>query len=287
MNRRPKADLDNSNLNNKSFHDYLQNLKKDIIDSKVKAREELSNKVASEITKSRNNEKDRLIKNNENNTFFLFQEKRDHLKERAKSRQGKNEEFVAKCGFLQNVKIKENQYYEKYVNNCEPKEHEQYKNKYLPSITEYKAKLQDQLIQKNVDKENSKSIQRKKSIMLIEQNRELETKEIKERHYNEKSKKEQFRMDNVGLMVLHKTKNDISENKKKLEEKVEVEKIRTDLERMSRNEREQKAITRNKTSELITTQLNEKMRARLREQKRIEAEERKYHNGRILNASFL
>jgi hypothetical protein len=79
----------------------------------------------------------------------------------------------------------------------------------------------------------------------------------------------------------------VAENKRKTEEKAEVGKIQQELSWVSRNEREQKAIVRNKTSELIQTHLNEKMRIKLYERKRQEAEELKYHNGRLINASFL
>ena len=92
-------------------------LEKNLIKSKIVQREQVSKAAGVKALKiSNNNEKEKLINQHENETFFLHKDNKDHLKERAMDKYKNQQAALTATGkFIQPEKAEVQNYYNKYV----------------------------------------------------------------------------------------------------------------------------------------------------------------------------
>lgn len=181
------------------------------ISQKIMDRYNLAQKAGSRLGEE--NQKDKLIKSQQNDEFKLNLPTKDVLRQRQMDRYNQNEKLLNK-GVVKFENPNVESFYACENANCVTDGSvcaigiKQYRNKYLPTLDSYKKFLDDQINAREIDKikekENNKRLERE---MYEKNQRELERERELRRNYIQQMKNDFLK--NNKLLIESKSKNDL------------------------------------------------------------------------------
>ena len=181
------------------------------ITQKIMDRYNLSQKAGSHIGKE--NQKDKLINSQQNNEFKLNLPTKDVLRQRQMDKYNQNEKLLNK-GVVKFGNPNVESFYACESANCVTDSSvcaigaKKYKNKYLPTLDNYKKFLDDQINAREVNKIREREKDKKLEREMYEKNqRELERERELRRNYIQQMKNDFLK--NNKLLIESKSKNDL------------------------------------------------------------------------------
>ena len=230
---------------NKKYDNY------DILQIEQQRNQELKNRILLKVNKDKSkllqgpiyNEKNKLIELNSNAKCKLFVPQGDPVKEKVLDNFFKKEEYLRNKKFIPyNINLDADKYLEKNKNvitkfSVPSIGLEQYKNKYLPTMEQYRNGLCDQILYKEQIEENVKKREKDEFNNNFRQNMIKANNEYIKKNLVEQEKNREFLRENQKLMEMRKNQqlldrsNDIALERKRLklieeQEKNELENIK-------------------------------------------------------------
>ena len=223
----------NRELNKYSYKKYDNY---DILQIEQQRNQELKNRILLKVNKDKsnllqgpiNNEKNKLIEKNSNAKCKLFAPQGDPIKDKVLDNFFKKEEYLRNKKLIPyNINSDVDKYLEKN-NNLITKFSvpsiglEQYKNKYLPTMEQYRNGLYNQILYKEQKEENEKKREKDEFNNYFRQNMIKANNENIAKNLMEQEKNREFMRENQKLMEMRKNKqlleksNDIALERKRL-----------------------------------------------------------------------
>jgi len=215
---------------NKKYDNY------DILQIEQQRNQELRNRILLKVNKDKSkllqgpiyNEKNKLIEKNSNAKCKLFIPQGDPIKEKVLENFFKKEEYLRNKKLVPyNINLDVDNYLKKNKNiitkfSVPSIGLEQYKNKYLPTMEQYRSGLYDQILYKEQKEENEKKRERDEFNNNFRQNMIKANNEFVTKNLMEQEKNREFMRENQKLMEMRRQQqlldksNDIALERKRL-----------------------------------------------------------------------